>query len=87
MCGVCGTHTRDVTEFLAPTGSSCSTEVTFNRLVQVIRASTARRRSPTCGAADHVHRPLGVAGGDQLGQLSGVRDLSGLPGPPQPRSS
>jgi hypothetical protein len=25
-------------------GSSCSTEVTFNRLVQVIRPSTSRRR-------------------------------------------
>src|SRR3954454_14159569 len=28
-------------------GSSWSTEVTFNRLVQVIRPSTSRRRSPT----------------------------------------
>src|SRR3954469_5498251 len=28
-------------------GSSCSTEVTFNRLVQLIRPATSRRRSPT----------------------------------------
>ena len=28
-------------------GSSCSTEVTFSRLVQVIRPSRSRRRSPT----------------------------------------
>jgi hypothetical protein len=27
-------------------GSSWSTEVTFNRLVQVIRPATSRRRSP-----------------------------------------
>jgi hypothetical protein len=31
-----------------------------------------------------VHDPVGVAGGDQLGQLSGVRDLPGVPGSPQP---
>ena len=36
------------------------------------------------GIADHVHRAVGVPGGDQLGQPSGVRDLPGVPGPPQP---
>ena len=36
------------------------------------------------GVADHVHDPVGVAGGDQLGQLAGVRDLPGVPGSPQP---
>ena len=65
-------------------GSSCSTEVTFNRLVQLIRPSTSRRRFPDVGGvADHVHDPVGVAGGDQLGQLAGVRDLPGVPGSPQ----
>ena len=34
---------------------------------------------------DHVHRPVGITGGDQLGQLAGVRDLPGVPRPPQPR--
>ena len=37
------------------------------------------------GVTDDMHVPIGVAGGDQLGQLAGVRDLPGLPGPPQPR--
>jgi len=36
------------------------------------------------GVPDDVHDPVGVAGGDQLGQLSGVRDLPGVPGSPQP---
>ena len=36
------------------------------------------------GVPDHMHRAVGVAGGDQLGQLSGVRDLPGVPWPPQP---
>ena len=36
------------------------------------------------GVADHVHRPVGVAGGDQLGQHSGVGDLPGAAGSPQP---
>jgi hypothetical protein len=36
------------------------------------------------GVPDDVHRPVGVADGDQLGQLSGVRDLPGVPRPPQP---
>jgi hypothetical protein len=58
-------------------GSSCSTEVTFNRLVQLIRLSRRRRRS--------VHGPVRVAGGDQLGQLACMGDLPGMAGPPQPR--
>ena len=32
------------------------------------------------GVPDHVHRPVRVAGGDQLGQHSGVGDLPGVPG-------
>ena len=31
-----------------------------------------------------MHGPVGVAGGDQLGQLAGVGDLPGVPGSPQP---
>ena len=34
------------------------------------------------GVPDDVHGPVGIPGGDQLGQLSGVRDLPGLPGSP-----
>ena len=36
------------------------------------------------GVPDHVHDPVGVAGGDQLGQLARVGDLPGVPGSPQP---
>jgi hypothetical protein len=48
------------------------------------RAGATRCGGGRVGAAsDHVHRPIGVAGGDQLGQLSGVRDLPGVPRSPQ----
>ena len=36
------------------------------------------------GVTDDMHVPIGVAGGDQLGQLAGVRDLPGVPRSPQP---
>ena len=32
------------------------------------------------GITDHVHRAVGVAGGNQLGQLAGIRDLPRVPG-------
>jgi hypothetical protein len=39
------------------------------------------------GLPDHVHRPVGIAGGDQLGQLAGAGDLPGVPRLPQPAST
>jgi len=36
------------------------------------------------GVSDHMHPPAGIAGGDQLGQRSGVCDLPEVPRSPQP---